>query len=701
MNEENYLLKKERSNNPALLSAKGLLLIVFFLGLIPNYGYSQYVHPNQAGRKGGDTGAGTGNQVVTSTYWGNAGSLYGQGVLMSVNKDGTNAASYYDFKGWPGDGSYPLYTTPHQGSDGKLYGTTFYGGTSNWGSVYTYDFANCSEFVISNSGPGPTGGSATQYANVNEFSDGKLYFPETNAGSGSHGALFRMDKDGTNKELLHEFKYNVGPFPTYTAAATAQAALESLSAYQYDGASPMGFVVEGADGKVYGSTYAGGPRNWGTWWRCNKDGSSYEIIRVGAYINTYKSGTNTDVSAYHINYPAGNVAQDQAGKIYITGYYGGVGNLGGIARMDPDGSNYQLLYSGALATGSYPYRGALIIDNKIFGTMRYGGTSNAGVAYSMNLDGTGYSIMKTFGAVVDGSEPHAGLSYDGAHLFGTTFTGGGTGAIGTLFKIKPDGTGYQKIHTFLNTALALSSACAGTNKTGFYAWYPSVERVTFANATLTCAITCIANPAACTAPATAPSLSAQTVSNVCSATTADLTTLNAAVDVTWHTAVPALASNRIADPTSVAAGTYYASYYDAVNDCYSTASSAAVTATIIYCNPTIQLNASHVAITTSVNTQKDGSIISDVNPQGTAPLSYTSVDCTTEASTTTTSKNGTVLVIGSTGSYTYYPADGFVGVDTFCVKICNGSVPGTCKIVTYTVTVSPEECDALGTVPAN
>jgi hypothetical protein len=699
-----YLFKLMKATGSRCLNLTTCLMVLV-LAFCFHQGFGQYVHPNQAGRKGGETGPGLGGQVVTSTYLGNAGSLHGQGVIMSVNKDGTNAASFHDFKGVPGDGSYPYYTTPHQGSDGKLYGSTYLGGTSNYGAVYTYDFAKCSEFVIHNSAYGVEGGSAGQYANVNELSDGKIYFLETYGGASLLGALYRMDKSGDNRELLHTFTYASGTHPTYTAAAATQVTDHGLSAaYHYDGAYPYGFVVEGADGKIYGSTYAGGPLNLGTWYRCNKDGSGYEVLRFGSNaLKTYKTGTNADVSAYHLYTPWGNVAQDQAGKIYLTGYYGGAGNYGGVARMDPDGSNYQLLVSGSAANGTYPYRGALIIDDKVYGTFRTNGGGNAvGVVYGMNLDGTAYTKLKTFDyPYTDGADPCAGLSYDGTHLFSTTLTNGGSGAVGTIFKIKPDGTDFQKIHTFLNTSTAVSPGCEGTNKTGLYTYYPSAERVTFADVKLSCSVSCIANPAPCTAPNTAPPLSSTTLSNTCPATTADLTTLNSDPTVSWHSATPALASNRLADPSKVTAGTYYAAYYDAVNDCYSQASSGPVTVSIVYCSSTLRLNANSYAITTQVNTHKDGSIVTDLNPQGTPPFTYSWADCATGADATSTENGGTVLVSTSTGGYTYYPPADYTGIDSYCVKICDGSPAGTCKIVTYTVTVTPEDCDARGTVPAN
>ena len=67
------------------------------------------------------------------------------------------------------------------------------------------------------------------------------------------------------------------------------------------------------------------------------------------------------------------------------------------------------------------------------------------------------------------------------------------------------------------------------------------------------------------------------VSTACSETTVDLSTITASnmpsgTELTWHTTTPVSNANRVADPTMVSVGTYYAAFYDTINDCYSTAS---------------------------------------------------------------------------------------------------------------------------------
>jgi large repetitive protein len=95
---------------------------------------------------------------------------------------------------------------------------------------------------------------------------------------------------------------------------------------------------------------------------------------------------------------------------------------------------------------------------------------------------------------------------------------------------------------------------------------------------------------ACSAGTIAPSVSANTLINSCPTTTANLNALHTGTipngaRLRWHTvATNPTAADSVATPSVLAAsGTYYAYYFDQLNDCYSPAS-AAVTATITACS---------------------------------------------------------------------------------------------------------------------
>ena len=88
----------------------------------------------------------------------------------------------------------------------------------------------------------------------------------------------------------------------------------------------------------------------------------------------------------------------------------------------------------------------------------------------------------------------------------------------------------------------------------------------------------------CVAGSAAPSVSSVTLTN-CPAPLANLGSITATnkpnnTVLTWHTAAVATTANKVADSSAVAAGTYYAAFYDNVSNCYSTVTTA-VTVTII------------------------------------------------------------------------------------------------------------------------
>lgn len=487
------------------LSAGTKLSVMAFMILQTSIVSAQsYIHPNQAGNAGGNTSSpGAGSQVVVSTYLGTASNAASgiQGTIFVADKNGANKFAIADFAGFPGDGSYPFYTTPQQMSDGNLYGTSFIGGSSNLGTVYKYDLSAgpgaCGKAVVHNNSIGSSASGAGNYANVNELSDGKLYAAYSYGGNtAGWGQIIRMNKDGSAVEVLKNFNWTSATVP-YTLAAQLNAGdgIVPVSATtRYDGAHPYGFVAEGADGKIYGTCVRGGTFDHGVIWRMDKDGSDYEIIHAcdSRFLSTRVNGLGIPITsgAWGITIPWGNIAQDQLGRIYFTGYNGGEENFGGLCRVNADGSNVQLLMSGSANNGQHAYRGPLIIDNEVFGTFRVGGGSTAiGVLWKYNMLTNTYTKLKTFentGGYQDGYDIWAGVAYDGNHLYGTAIAGGGAGNVGTLWKIKPDGTDFLVLHRFAGNP----GVDCGGGSAALFSYFPSAERVTFADVSAGCAKTC-------------------------------------------------------------------------------------------------------------------------------------------------------------------------------------------------------------------
>jgi uncharacterized repeat protein (TIGR03803 family) len=114
-----------------------------------------------------------------------------------------------------------------------------------------------------------------------------------------------------------------------------------------------------------------------------------------------------------------------------------------------------------------PRRSGPIADasGNLFGTTEAGGANRAGTVFEIAKTATGYArrptVLVSFCPqpnCTDGAEPEAGLLADAAgNLFGTTFFGGATGGLGSVFEIAKTATGYASAPTLL------ASFCARPN----------------------------------------------------------------------------------------------------------------------------------------------------------------------------------------------------------------------------------------------
>jgi uncharacterized repeat protein (TIGR03803 family) len=82
----------------------------------------------------------------------------------------------------------------------------------------------------------------------------------------------------------------------------------------------------------------------------------------------------------------------------------------------------------------------------LYGSTQLGGINNVGTIYKIKTDGTGYVKLFDFSDTI-GKFPRGTFSFDGLYLYGTT-TQGGIYGFGTIYKIKPDGTGHSKLMDF-------------------------------------------------------------------------------------------------------------------------------------------------------------------------------------------------------------------------------------------------------------
>lgn len=97
-------------------------------------------------------------------------------------------------------------------------------------------------------------------------------------------------------------------------------------------------------------------------------------------------------------------------------------------------------------------------DGALYGTTIFGGTFDGGTLFRVNPDGTGFELLHEFDCLdpTNGCNPAADLieGSDGA-LYGTTSDGGGLFR-GAVFRIQKDGTGFGLVHSF---AICATNSC--------------------------------------------------------------------------------------------------------------------------------------------------------------------------------------------------------------------------------------------------
>ncbi|MCW3082875.1 MAG: hypothetical protein JWP12_241 [Bacteroidetes bacterium] len=112
-------------------------------------------------------------------------------------------------------------------------------------------------------------------------------------------------------------------------------------------------------------------------------------------------------------------------------------------------AQYTKLYDFDSINGRFP-QGSLVADgNYLYGMATVGGADNVGTIFKIKKDGTAFAKLLDFTGA-NGSLPQGSLISDGTYLYGMTAIGG-THNEGTIFKIKQDGTGYTKLFDFVDT----------------------------------------------------------------------------------------------------------------------------------------------------------------------------------------------------------------------------------------------------------
>ncbi len=298
----------------------------------------------------------------------------------------------------------------------KLYGVcngTISGSPNGLGNIFEFDPQTNLVKVIHefNGADGSTIASGLTY-----LSNGFFYGATRAGGTNNKGTIFRLHPDGSDFSVLYNF-------------------------HGTDGEDPLGGLAMFSDGYLYGTTIRGGSSDLGVVFRINPNGSEYSIV------------LNLNENSGHSPRSQPLVESDY---MLLVNLSGGASNGGNILKIYPGGSFQKVVEFDGANMGASPNAGlSQGSSGKVYGTTSTGGNFNKGIIFQVNPDGTGFKKLYDFNGPL-GSQPLAKLvESSSGELFGTTFDGGeafvpgqGTYYYGVLFKIKPDGTNYTKLHDF-------------------------------------------------------------------------------------------------------------------------------------------------------------------------------------------------------------------------------------------------------------
>ena len=296
------------------------------------------------------TGCADGNDPYGGLALDTDGSLYGMtdlggtdgiGAVFQITSTGA-FSKLYSFDN--SIGSEPLDTLV-RASDGKnFYGFTQTGGQNGYGAIFTINSSGVTNLVLSFNG---TNGTGAATGGLVQGTDGNFYGVSPN-GNGSQGTVFEVTPAGAIT-VLHSFTGNPdGSGPTGTLVEDAHGNFYGTTSsggtndqgtvfkikpgavpvlkiiYNFctlsgcaDGFSPVAGLIEGTDGKFYGTTFGGGTGV--------SPGTVFQITSAGVLKTLHSFNGLSDGTE-----PFAGLVQHTNGTFYGTTNAGGANGLGTV-----------------------------------------------------------------------------------------------------------------------------------------------------------------------------------------------------------------------------------------------------------------------------------------------------------------------------------------------------------------------------------
>lgn len=358
----------------------------------------------------------------------------------------------YSFQ-WGNDANHP--TAALIKVNGKLYGTSYYGGGSGCGgygcgTVYSFDPATGTDTVVYTFQDNGSDGQIPEAALVKV--GGILYGTTSQGGAYGQGTLFSVDPNTGTESVLYSFQSNgadgtdpgvgavlihvgsmlygttntggtnnKGTVFSFNVKTGAENVMHSFGNGS-DGASPFAGLVD-VNGAFFGTTSSGGASGYGTVYSLDR--------KTGAETVLYSFQGGSD--------GAGPVSLiNVKGTFYGATFSGGAANVGTVFSLDPTTGAETVLYAFKTngTDGYNPYGNLIDVKGTLYGTTYFGGHIGVGTVFSLDPKTDAYAILHSFEANGDGQYPFAGLTNFDGTLYGTAWAGGANDA-GVVFTITP------------------------------------------------------------------------------------------------------------------------------------------------------------------------------------------------------------------------------------------------------------------------
>ena len=369
----------------------------------------------------------------------------------------------HSFTGGAKDGA-AAYSPVIEDSAGNLYGTTYYGGKGDGGTVYTVTAVGTESVLASLTGFAiePAGGLLRDpqgnlygISTLNEVYElsaaGQLTMLKTLGGVAATGSLV-MDANGNiygTSQSGGSGKGCVGGCGfvfELTPPGNGNKKWTETVLYEFtgkgDGNTPAAGLVFDSAGNLYGTTTYGGDLT-----ACPVPSNQIDPGCGVVYKLTPTTGGAWQESVLYsfTNAPDGafpqygSLVMDTQGNLYGTTQAGGAKNGGAVFKVSSSGQE-SVLYSFTRVNGDgiFPY-GGVVLDSlgNLYGTTYQGGTNNYGVVFSVSVAGVETIVHSFSGGRTDGAYPSAALVMDAqGNLYGTT-EAGGTSGYGIVYKLAP------------------------------------------------------------------------------------------------------------------------------------------------------------------------------------------------------------------------------------------------------------------------